>query len=202
MLILCACCVGTSAQQSKAAPLTNISIIKLVRAGFKDKTVIAIIRTRIAQFELAPDRLIELKRNGVSENVILAMLARDEGLSISNDDFDNDAFFNDGKNSSAKKSEPEGENSADIFGSSGGSAGRTRSRGLNGNNDGDVQTSGSATVKIMRPPTEDGGTPRLERTPTLNNDSIVELVEAGFSEGTIIRRIEGSPVDFDLSPCC
>jgi hypothetical protein len=26
------------------------------------------------------------------------------------------------------------------------------------------------------------------------------LVEAGFSEGTIIKRIEASPVDFDLSP--
>ena len=28
----------------------------------------------------------------------------------------------------------------------------------------------------------------------------MELVEAGFSEGTIIRRIEQSPVEFDLSP--
>jgi len=28
---------------------------------------------------------------------------------------------------------------------------------------------------------------------------VVELVEAGFSEGTIIRRIEQSPVEFDLS---
>jgi hypothetical protein len=28
----------------------------------------------------------------------------------------------------------------------------------------------------------------------------VELIEAGFSEGTIIRRIEQSPVEFDLSP--
>jgi hypothetical protein len=34
----------------------------------------------------------------------------------------------------------------------------------------------------------------------LTNDSIVELVEAGFSEGTIVRRIEQSPADFDLTP--
>jgi hypothetical protein len=40
----------------------------------------------------------------------------------------------------------------------------------------------------------------LERTPTLNNNTVVELVEAGFSEGTIIRRIEQSPVEFDLAP--
>jgi hypothetical protein len=46
---------------------------------------------------------------------------------------------------------------------------------------------------------EAGGKPQLEKTPTLTNDSIVELVEAGFSEGTIIRRIENAPAEFDLS---
>jgi hypothetical protein len=61
---------------------------------------------------------------------------------------------------------------------------------------------GSASVRIIRPPTESGGAgePKLERTPTLTNDSVVELVEAGFTEGTIIRRIENSPVEFDLTP--
>ena len=65
-----------------------------------------------------------------------------------------------------------------------------------------TQTTGTASVHIMRPPVEEGSgaTPKLERTPTLNNDAIVELVDAGFSEGTIIRRIESSPADFDLAP--
>ena len=40
---------------------------------------------------------------------------------------------------------------------------------------------------------------KLEKTKSLTNESIVELVEAGFSEGTIIRRIEQSPVEFDLA---
>jgi hypothetical protein len=40
----------------------------------------------------------------------------------------------------------------------------------------------------------------MEKTPTLTNDSVVELVEAGFSEGTIVRRIEQSPAEFDLAP--
>ena len=45
-----------------------------------------------------------------------------------------------------------------------------------------------------------GGTAaKLEKTKSLTNESIVELVEAGFSEGTIIRRIEQSPVEFDLA---
>ena len=35
--------------------------------------------------------------------------------------------------------------------------------------------------------------------PTLTNESVAQLVEAGFSDGTIIRRIEQSPVEFDLS---
>jgi hypothetical protein len=63
-------------------------------------------------------------------------------------------------------------------------------------------TTGSATVKILRPPAEPGGAPastKLEKTKSLTNDSIIELVEAGFSEGTIIRRIEQSPVEFDLA---
>jgi hypothetical protein len=91
---------------------------------------------------------------------------------------------------------------ANIFGSSGGSRGRTRSRGGSGGGDTDTQTTGSATVRIVKPPAEAGGPAaqmKLERTPTLTNDSVVELVEAGFTEGTIIRRIEQSPVEFDLS---
>jgi hypothetical protein len=57
-------------------------------------------------------------------------------------------------------------------------------------------------VRILRPPTEAGGVSatKLERTPTLDNDAIVRLVDAGFSEGTIIKRIEDSPAEFDLSP--
>ncbi|HZG52613.1 MAG TPA: hypothetical protein VEZ40_10800, partial [Pyrinomonadaceae bacterium] len=84
--------------------------------------------------------------------------------------------------------------------------GRTRSRVGGGAAEGDMQTNGSASVRILRPPSEAGAAsgggaePKLERTPTLTNDSVIELVEAGFSEGTIIRRIEGSPVEFDFAP--
>ena len=57
-------------------------------------------------------------------------------------------------------------------------------------------------MRIIKPPVEGGenATPKLEKTPTLTNEGVVQLVEAGFSEGTIIKRIEESPVDFDLSP--
>jgi hypothetical protein len=185
------------AQQKTETPLTNAAVVKLVRAGFKDKTVIAIIRSRPAQFDLAPDRLIELKRSGVSENIILVMLASDDAEIASSDDWSSDPFFND--SSRARKGDKTNEGETDIFGMSGGSNSRIQQRGAGGSSGGDTQATGSATVRIMRPPVEAGGTPKLERTPTLTNDSIVELVEAGFSEGTIVRRIENAPADFDLS---
>ncbi|MBC7929973.1 MAG: hypothetical protein H7Z38_05330 [Rubrivivax sp.] len=191
---------GTQAAES---PLTNASVVKLVRAGFREKTVIAIINVRPVRFDLAPERLIELKKNGVSERVILAMIGRAESVEVASEDWgDDEGFFGGegGLKGQGGGASPGG--GTDIFGSSGGSKGRVRSRGNNGGMDNDTQTTGSATVRIIRPPAEAGGASqsKLERTPTLSNDSVVELVEAGFSEGTIIRRIEQSPVEFDLAP--
>jgi hypothetical protein len=192
-------------QPTDEAPLTNASVIKLVRAGFKEKTLVAIINSRPVRFDLSPDRLIELKKSGVTERVILAMLARDENMLVADEEFGDDPFFGD-MNGRTRRGQGGAAGSGDagtsIFGSGSGSQSRTRGRGMSGASGGDTQTSGSATVRILRPPAEAGGAapPTLERTPTLTNDSIVELVEAGFSEGTIIRRIEQSPAEFDLSP--
>jgi hypothetical protein len=192
------------AQQSqKDAPLTNTAVVKLAKAGFKEKTIISIISARIPAFDLSPDRMIELKRSGVSEKVIVAMLARQEGM----DPFDDDTWGDDSSLGSTlempKGSNPNGgsDPGSNIFGSSGGSKGQTKSSGGNGSSSGDTVTTGSATVRILRPPAEAGGagSTKLEKAKTLTNDSIVELVEAGFSEGTIIRRIEQSPVEFDLA---
>lgn len=201
------------------APLTNVSIVKLVRAKFSEKTVIAIIRVRPVRFDLSPDRLIELKKNGVGERIILIMLARSsEGNMLAaraSDDagegFEDDPFFDGMRGGSTRpkdvgKEGGQGDpNEVNIFGSSGGSRGRSRSSIGGGAAEGDTQTNGSATVRILRPPAEAGGAgagdaePKLERTPTLTNEAVIELVEAGFSEGTIIRRIENSPVEFDFT---
>ncbi|MEJ7575698.1 MAG: hypothetical protein WKF74_01690 [Pyrinomonadaceae bacterium] len=207
IILICTSARGQGGARSNDELLTNASVVKLVRAGFSDKSVIAIVRKRPARFNLASEQLIELKKNGVSERVILAMLARDEARAANADDWGDDSSFGDSGSmrprggAGGAASEP-GE--TNIFGSSGGSRGRTRSRGSNGGvNDNDIETQGSASVRILRPPTEAGGAaaaPRLERTPTLTNNSIIELVEAGFTDGTIIRRIEASPADFDFSP--
>ena len=52
----------------------------------------AIIRSRPSRFNLDPDHLIELKRNGVGENVILAMLSQDDSF-LGGDDLGDDSFF-------------------------------------------------------------------------------------------------------------
>ena len=205
LLVLCLLinCALVSAQSRDNAPLTNASIVKLVKAGFKEKSVITIIASRPVSFDLSTDRIIELKRTGVSERVILAMMARQEGTEFSDETWTDEEFFNQSTSVAkdpTKAGSPSDGSTVDIFGSSGGSKGSTRSRGGNGSSAGDTVTTGSATVRILRPPTEAGGGPtKLEKTKSLTNDSICELVEAGFSEGTIIRRIEQSPVEFDLS---
>ncbi len=178
--------------QSYDSPLTNAQVVKLVRAGFKEKTIIQIIHSRPNRFLLDPDRLIDLKHNGVSENIILAMLAQNESITFSDDDWSAAGMLNgDGQKSSG----------SDIFGSGSSSKSQNSGRGQLGGGDNDITTTGSATVRILRPPAEAGGNgaPKLERTPTLTNDAVIKLVEAGFSEGTIIKRIEESPADFDLS---
>ena len=187
--------------QQPDGPFTNASVVRLVKAGFKEKTIIAIINNRPTEFKLDTEQLISLKRNGVTENIILAMLSTQLGTIImTEDEWGSDPFFKDLKrsgNGDSQKSPGDG-----IFGSGSSSQSSTRSRGGLGGNQNESNLSGSATVRIIRPPTEGGAAapPKLEKTPTLNNEGVIRLVEAGFSEGTIIKRIEESPVDFDLSP--
>jgi len=204
LLVLCLLisCVLVCAQSRDTAPLTNASVVKLVKAGFKDKSIITIIASRPVTFDLSTERLIELKRVGVSEKVILAMLARQEGVEFSDEVWNDQEFDSPGNiaKEPAKGGTSNDGSSTDIFGSSGGSRGSIKTRNGSASSSGDTITTGSATVRILRPPSEAGGAPtKLEKTKSLTNDSICELVEAGFSEGTIIRRIEQSPVEFDLS---
>ena len=206
--LLVGCAIGVSAQaKQNEGPLTNAEIVKLVKAGFKEKTIVLIIAARAPNFDLTPDKMIQLKRNGVSENIIVAMLARQDGGEVAIDDpssssWADDPFYDNKKSSSGDGPGSNG-STTDIFGSSSGSKSSQKSRGgVSGSSSGESNLSGSATVRILRPPSEAGGNAgaaKLERAKSLTNDSIVELVEAGFSEGTIIRRIEQSPVDFDLA---
>jgi len=206
-LVLTVSVVSLAQSRQAQQALNNASVVKLTKAGFKEKTIISIINSRIPNFDLSPDRMIELKRSGVTEKVIIAMLSRQEGLDILDDEtWSDEQFMTRGLDPQTGSASP-GTGSApsdggtNIFGSGGGVKGRSKTQGRDGSVDTDTMTTGSATVKIIRPPTESGGaaSTKLEKTKSLTNDSIIELVEAGFSEGTIIRRIEQSPVEFDLA---
>ena len=189
--------IGANGQQSES-PLTNASVVRLVKAGFKEKTIITIISNRPSDFKLGTEQLIELKRSGVNENIILAMLSSQMGTVFVNDEAEwtVDSFFKD-----QKRPETESQGTG-IFGSGGSSQSQSRSRGGSGNNSSEGTLSGSATVRIIKPPVEGdaGTTPKLEKAQTLTNEGVIRMVDAGFSEGTIIKRIEESPVEFDLSP--
>jgi len=58
-----------------AETLTNQQVIQLSRAGLGDDVIIAKIRASEAGFQLTADDLIELKKSGVTSQVISAMLA-------------------------------------------------------------------------------------------------------------------------------
>src|SRR5689334_16977305 len=114
LIATCLCfsfAVGALGQQSDAGPLTNAAVIRLVKAGFKEKTVITIINNRPSDFKLDTEHLIELKHSGVNENIILAMLSSQMGTVLVNEDeWTSDSLFKD-----SKKTAPAGETS--IFGS-------------------------------------------------------------------------------------
>lgn len=196
--------------------LTNEAVIDLSRAGFRERTIVTLIRSSETAFDISTPKLVELKKRGVNERIISEMIERTNAgearrrlTTLQQDDFfsmADDEFF---KGSSIYKEVPterearQKEGAARIFGSQSGTESSSRTRGWGGN--GERQQSGevlgSASVQIIRPGGEGGGTapPKLERAPRLDNSGVVEMVQAGFSEGTIIRKIELAQVEFDLS---
>jgi hypothetical protein len=215
-LLMSAPAVTAQAPQAREV-LTNESVIRLARARFKERTIIHLIRTSPTAFDISTTKLIELKRSGVSEKIISEMIERQtlaagmqSAASLRDDEFftaDDEAFFNSGSSrlgplndKRAKNSEPKQSNETSIFGSNSGSQGRTRSRGLghSGDQASQSEAAGTATVRIIRPPSE-ASEPKLERAPKLDNQAVIEMVQAGFSEGTVLRKIEITQVEFDLS---
>ncbi len=234
LLILCAASLSAVGLVSAQAPvrevLNNESIVNLVKARFKEATILSLIRTSPVSFDITTNKLVQLKKSGVSEKLITAMIERQTilmGLSGGMGDYatlGEDEFFRQGDEEFFKRSGPQGRpapnsgnnsgsgngndgqsNEIDIFGSRSGGGSKSQSRGIgpgpNGSASGSTETMGSASVRIIRPPSEAGGAgePKLQRQPKLDNKAILDLIEAGFSEGTILRKIENSQVAFDLS---
>lgn len=67
------CCIASfSIGQNKA--FTNDDVLKLVKAGFTEETIIEAIRTNEPRYDTSVEALVALKNAGVSERVISAML--------------------------------------------------------------------------------------------------------------------------------
>jgi outer membrane lipoprotein SlyB len=62
-----------------AAPMTNDDVVKMVKGGLSDATVIQAIDAAEPGFDTSPDGLVRLKQGGVSEAVIQRILARKPG---------------------------------------------------------------------------------------------------------------------------
>ena len=78
---------GAPAQANTSAPppvqtklLDNDTIIKMTKAGLDDGIILQTVRSQRGDYRTAPDDLILLKSEGVSQPVISAMLARNSGL--------------------------------------------------------------------------------------------------------------------------
>jgi hypothetical protein len=136
---------------------------------------------------LTTDQLIQLKHSGVSENVILAMLSLRE-YQPDDESWADDAFFRRSGRQPVADPQDAPDSGAGIFGSSNGSKSQSRSRGERGGNETEGNVTGSATVRIIRPPSEAGGAQaKLERTPALNNEGVIRLVEAGFLKALLLK---------------
>ncbi len=65
------------AEQGKgpSKPFTNDDLLKLVKAGFGEETILEAIRTNECRFDTSAEALLALKNAGVSEKIIMAVLA-------------------------------------------------------------------------------------------------------------------------------
>src|SRR6476469_1464239 len=61
--------------QSTKKPLTNADVVDMVQAGLGESTVILSIKNSGTNFDTSPQALIELKKKGVSQSIMDAMLS-------------------------------------------------------------------------------------------------------------------------------
>jgi len=61
--------------------LTNDSVVQMVKAGLPEAVVIAKIKSTATKFDLKTDSLVNLKKQGVSDKVLEAMVAAGQGSS-------------------------------------------------------------------------------------------------------------------------
>lgn len=78
----CLLLVGVSLSSAWAQePLTNDSVVKMVKAGLSEDVIVSMVKTQLAKYTLTPDQLIILKGTGVPDRVVAAMVEKNSGAS-------------------------------------------------------------------------------------------------------------------------
>jgi hypothetical protein len=66
--------VGSGQAAAQPKPLVNADVVKMVKAGLDEDTIVLAIRNRPSAFDTSPEQLIGLKKQGVTQAVLNAML--------------------------------------------------------------------------------------------------------------------------------
>jgi hypothetical protein len=69
--------IKSSSELPAQEPLTNESIVKLVKQGLPEDSIINLINTRLEQFSFTAGAIAALQKAGISEKIISAMVNRD-----------------------------------------------------------------------------------------------------------------------------
>jgi hypothetical protein len=64
---------------SAQEPLTNDSVVKMVKAGLSADVIVSMVKTQPAKYDLTPDQLIGLKSAAVPDRVVAAMVEKGSG---------------------------------------------------------------------------------------------------------------------------
>src|ERR1035437_9459574 len=64
---------------SSQEPLTNDSVIKMIKAGLSEDVIASMVKTQPAKYTITPEELISLKTAGVPDRVVAAMVEKNAG---------------------------------------------------------------------------------------------------------------------------
>jgi hypothetical protein len=67
--------VGRGQAAAQPKPLVNADVVKMVKAGLAEDTIVLAIQNRPSAFDTSPEQLINLKEQGVTQVVLNAMLS-------------------------------------------------------------------------------------------------------------------------------
>jgi hypothetical protein len=77
--LLCALAVSCFSLVNAQEPLTNDSVVKMVKAGLAEDVILSMVKSQPAKYTMSPDNLIALKTAGIPDRIVAAMVERTAG---------------------------------------------------------------------------------------------------------------------------